>query len=51
MRGLFAIILYIIVTLSYLHGLYLSVHEGFWSFVFAMLIFPWAVTKGFVGFF
>jgi len=51
MQGLFAIILYITLILSYLHGLYLSVHEGFWSFVFAVIIFPWAVIKGFVGFF
>ncbi len=48
---IFALIFYIIMTLSYLHGIYLSIHEGFWSFVFATIIIPWGVIKGFIGFF
>jgi hypothetical protein len=49
--AIFMLILYIVITLSYLHGLYMSIHEGFGSFVLVMLIFPWAIIKGFFGFF
>ena len=34
-----------------IHGLYLSAHEGVGSLVFALLVPPWAVIKGFIGFF
>ena len=44
-------IFYIISVISYLHGIYLSFNESFLSFVLVMLIFPWAIIKGFMGFF
>ncbi|CAC9446219.1 hypothetical protein [uncultured Gammaproteobacteria bacterium] len=42
---------YLVFTISYLHGIYLALHEGFLSFILVMLIFPWAIIKGFIGFF
>jgi hypothetical protein len=48
---MFAFILYITMIVSYLHGLYLAAHESFGSFILTFIIFPWAIIKGFIGFF
>jgi hypothetical protein len=48
---MFGFILYITITVSYFHGLYLAAHESFGSFIFTFIIFPWAIIKGFIGFF
>lgn len=34
-----------------LHGLYLAAQEGFGSFIIALVLPPWAIIKGFLGFF
>ena len=49
--SILALALYVVPGISYLHGLYLALHEGFFSFVLVALIFPWGIIKGFIGFF
>ena len=42
-------LLYTLILISEIYGLYLSGVESFLSFCIALVIPPWAVLKGFIG--
>ena len=49
--GVIGIALYTLPGICYLHGIYLGFQESFLSFALAVLIIPWGIIKGFIGFF
>ncbi len=51
MKEIFGIFIWLLLSACYIHGVYMSLHEGFWSFLFVVTIFPWGIIKGFIGFF
>ena len=49
--GILTLSSYIVIMTSYIHGIYLGFNENFTSFLFVTIFPPFAILKGFVGFF
>ena len=50
MEGISIFLLWGIGIMSEIYGLYLSIQEGAFSFCIALVLPPWAMIKGFLGF-